>query len=69
MNAWMGMSREFWSWKFWSPGPKFSLDNTVRLLKNRSGLKTLILGLLSQTREYKTTENQRRVSLVTLNLL
>ena len=36
-------------------------------LENRSGLKTLILGLLSQTREYKTTANQQRTSLVTLN--
>ena len=61
------LSREFWSWKFWSPGPKFSLENMVRLLKNLSWLKTPTLGLLSQTRDYKTTANQRRVSLVTLN--
>ena len=38
-------------------GPKFSLENMVHLLK------TLVLGLLSQTEEYKTTPNQRRVSL------
>ena len=35
----------FWR-KFWSPGPKFSQENMVRLLKNWSRLKTLILGLL-----------------------
>ena len=31
-----GLSREFWSWKIWSPGPKFSLENMVRLLKTPS---------------------------------
>ena len=43
----MGLSREFWSWKFRSAGPKFSLENMVRLYKNWSGLKTLVLRLLS----------------------
>ena len=33
------MSREYWSWKFWSAGPIFSLENMVRLCKNWSGLK------------------------------
>ena len=57
------LSREFWSWKVWSGGPKFSLENMVRLVKNRSGLKTLILSHLSATGEYKTTLNQRRICL------
>ena len=33
------LSREYWSWKFWSAGPIFSLENMVRLCKNWSGLK------------------------------
>ena len=37
------LSREFWSWKFWSPGPKFSLENMVHLLKNQSGLETSLV--------------------------
>ena len=41
------LSREFWSWKFRSAGPKFSLENMVRLCKNWSELKTLVLRLLS----------------------
>ena len=51
------------------PRPKILAGNRsmVHLLKNWSGLKTLILGLLSQTREYEMTASQRRVSLVTLN--
>jgi len=28
------LSREYWSWKFWSAGPIFSLENMVRLCKN-----------------------------------
>ena len=28
----VALSPEFWSWKFWSPGPKFSLKNMVRRL-------------------------------------
>ena len=24
------LSREFWSWKFWSAGPKFSLEHTEK---------------------------------------
>ena len=44
----VGLSREFWSWKsVWSAGPKFSLENMVRLCKNWSVLKTLVLRLLS----------------------
>ena len=39
--------------EIWSPGPKFSLENMVRLLKNRSGLKTLILGLLLKQENIK----------------
>ena len=57
------LSREFWSCKFWSGGPKFSLDYVVCLMKNLSGLKTLILGHLSSTREYKMTLNQQRICL------
>ena len=41
------MYRDVRSWKFWSPRPKFSVENMVRLMKNRSGLKTFILGLFS----------------------
>ena len=42
-------------------GSKISLANTVRLLKNRSGLKPHFkLGLLSQTRKYNTTANQQK---------
>ena len=51
-------SPEFWSWKFWSPGPKFSLKNMIRRLKNWSELKTRVLGLPSQ---YYKTVNQGRV--------
>ena len=58
------LSREF---KFWSRGPKFSLENVVHLVKNQSGLKMLILSHLSPTGEYKMTANQRMVSVVTLN--
>ena len=36
------LSREFWSWKFWSARPRFSLENMVRLCNNWSGLKTLL---------------------------
>ena len=52
------LSREFWSWKFWSPGPKFSLENMVCLLKNWSGKKTLILGLFLKQENIKRTVNQ-----------
>ena len=41
------------NFEFWSPGPKFSLENIVRLLKNRSGLKMLILGLLLKQENIK----------------
>ena len=26
VGIWEGLSPEFWSWKFWSPGPKFSVE-------------------------------------------
>ena len=38
-GAMVDMVREYWSWKFWSAGPIFSLENMVRLCKNWSGLK------------------------------
>ena len=60
----VAMLQEFWSWrKFWSPGPKFSQENMVRLLKNWSRLKTLILGLLLKQENIKRTVNHRRVGL------
>ena len=49
------LSREFWSWKFWSAGPKFSLENVVRLCKNWSGLKTPFYAFFH---EYNTTRQQ-----------
>ena len=50
--------QEFWSWKFWSAGPKFSPENMVHLCKNWSGLmKTLVLHLLSWI-EHNTTRQQ-----------
>ena len=58
----MALSWEFWSWKFWSTRPKFSLENMVRHCKNWSGLKTLVLRLLSWT-EHNTTSSSTKGSL------
>ena len=56
------LSQEFWSWKFWSAGPKFSLENMVRLCNNWSGLKTLVLRLLFW-KEHNTTNSSTKGSL------
>ena len=60
--CWRGISYDELQTKLtriWSPGPKFSLQNTVHLLKNWSGLKTLVLGLLSQTGDSKSTKGKQ----------
>ena len=61
------LSREFWSRKFWSPGPKFFVGKYGPPLEKSVWVEDGHLRPSSQTREYKTTANQRRVSLVSLN--
>ena len=53
------------SQKFWSARPKFSLENMVHLCKNWSGLKKLVLRLLSWNITRPAV--QQRAALATLS--